>query len=484
MRTSVILASSALLLLCFPFPEGRAETETKDVSPRLTLLSFSMQTAAKQGDFITASAFFQLTAPIEVREKVFFHLARPGRSEVDVNADFFPRLSSDRWEVGEAVEAGPVNLAIPSRLDPGEYEVRAGLMEIVREETGVRYLREPYTNPDIENFVVSKLTVEEAEPVVGEERPPIVSLIDFEDEQEIMLCEPYSATVAAFREGDLPAVAVTVHPGLTYPGVILENLFSLKPALADWSLYDVLELGLQAASAERGGRVILQISDREGRQYKKEFWLTPGVPEKQMIGVFNIAGEIDVSRIGRIKIFLPGSAKEDYTFYISTLRLVSRGMPGDEPAVNFVRLEAPDRVQRGEIFKVKVYFSLNQPVFPRHKMFVHVYRQYDLKGRITGDVSLFPPVRNWPLDEEIGIESAPLLIDPEAPAGTYMVRAGLYLIAETGGEGYVKMDAWDEYTPEKLVSFEMQPASPRDYIKQPYTNTEIKDWEVGKIEVE
>jgi len=158
-------------------------------------------------------------------------------------------------------------------------------------------------------------------------------------------------------------------------------------------------------------------------------------------------------------------------------------MPTGEPAVTFVRLDGPEKIKRGQVFRVTPIFNINQPIFQNHKLFVHIYRVNDHAGSIGTDVDLYPPIRNWDLDKEIGVQSGPLQISEEAPAGTYIVRTGLYLIAKTGGRGYVKMDDWTTSAGTKVINI-MQPDGPIDYIKQPYTNLDIVDWEVGVITVE
>jgi len=196
----------------------------------------------------------------------------------------------------------------------------------------------------------------------------------------------------------------------------------------------------------------------------------------------DLSGQINVSKIEQVKFYLDSPTKA-FTFYISRIQLISRGMPTGKPAVTFVRLDAPDKVKRGQVFQVTPIFNINQPIFQKHKLFVHISRGNDHAGSIGTDVDLYPPIRNWELNKEMGVQSGPLEISEEAPAGTYVVRTGLYLIAKTGGSGYVKIDDWTTSAGTEVINI-MQPSGPIDYIKQPYTNLDIVDWEVSTITVE
>lgn len=465
-------------------PLSPAETVLRQGSPRVSFVSFQLQTEAAQGEFFTGSAFFQLTAPVEATEKIFLHLVPSGQNEVRVNADFFPRIPTNRWEVGQVVEVGPVGLVIPYDLEPGDYEVRMGLMEISADEKGVRFVREPFTNPEIKNFAVGKIAVKAAEKKAGAAAVPTeYDLVTFAKEEDLIFWEPRGASIAIFKEGDESKALVTIKPEGQYPGIALENYFSLRPLSADWSLYDNLEIALQGIPGGQGGRVILQINDRSGRLYKKEIRFQPGETVREVVPMMDTGGAINISAISSVKLFIPQPGT-DFSFYLSMLRLRSRGGPSGEPSVTFVRVDGPTRVKRGEVFKLSVVYKLAAPLFPTHKMFVHLYRQFDRQGRIDVDVPLNPPIRNWALNQEIAVESGPVMISPESPPGNYMVRAGLYIIADTGGGGlnYVKMSNWD--VENKKVANITQPNYPLDYIKEPYTNLEIKDWEVGKLTVE
>ena len=465
---------------------GSHKTEVREGEPRVTFVSYNLQTGIAQGEMVSASIFFKVTKPIEKSEKVFFHLVKSGGTETSLNADFSPRYPTLIWDINQVVEAGPFELAIPFNLEPGEYDVRAGLMEIVREESVVRYIREPYTNQEIKDFIIGKLTVTRVE-VPEPNEPAEVDLVSFNDEGDIMLWEPLGATIKflgfADENGqDTAAAEVTILPGGGYPGILLDNYFNIMPKKGDWSLYDTLEMNLFAPADGRGGGLHLQITDKTGRVYKSQLSLEPGKTRKLDLSMVELSGKIDVSIIERIKLFLV-SPEEPFTFYISRLKLISRGMPTGKPAVTFVRMAAPETIKRGRIFKVRMIFNIDQPIFQGHKMFVHIARVNDRAGSIGTDVNLSPPIRDWELNQEIGVESAPMMISEEAPPGTYVVRAGLYLIAYTDGRGYVKMDDWDAYGGKSVVINIMQPAGPVDYIKQPYTNLDIEDWEVGTIEV-
>ena len=477
---TALLSLAAVLLP----PVAPAETVIRQGSPRVSFVSFQLQTEASQGEFFRGSAFFQLTAPVETPEKVFLHLVPSGQNEVRVNADFFPRLPTSRWEVGQVVEAGPFGLVIPGDLEPGDYEVRTGLMAIEANDKGVRFVREPYTNPDIKNFVVGRIAVKAAEKKEGAAAVPTeLDLVTFARDEDLIYWEPRGATISRFQEGQESKALVTIKPEGEYPGVALENYFALRPLSADWLAYDSLEIVIGGIPGGRPGRVILQINDRAGRLYKKEIRFRPGETVREIVSMVDAGGAINISAINSLKIFAPTPSKE-LSFYLTLLRLRSRGGPTGDPSVSFVRVDGPTRVKRGEVFKLSVVYKLTAPLFPPHKMFVHVYREFDEKGSIGVDVPLNPPIRSWALNQEVAVESGPLMIAGDAPPGNYVVRAGLYIIADTRGGGldYVKVATWEEGN--KKVTNIIQPTFPEDYIKEPYTNPEIRDWEVGKLTVE
>ena len=201
------------------------------------------------------------------------------------------------------------------------------------------------------------------------------------------------------------------------------------------------------------------------------------------LDMLRMSGLINLSQIEEVKIFanLP---EKDVRFFISRCRLISRAVPDKVSVVTFVRLEGPNRVRRGEFFRLRPVFMLNQPLYPDHKLFVHLYRQHDLAGRVGTDIPLSPAIRFWPLNTEVAVDSSPLMISPVAPPGEYIVQAGLYTVVMPTGEPYVKLADWEQYDGEKIVPHIQQPDTPLDYIKLPYTNTDIKEWEVGRITVE
>ncbi len=467
---------------------GSYRTEVREGDPRLQLVSFSLPTEIPQGELISGSLFFKATRPLEENLKVFFHLVRPGQTKTVLNGDFSPPNSTRLWDVNQVVEAGPFELSVPFNLEPGEYDIRAGLLQIVREEDLVRYIREPYLNPEIENFIIGRLTVQ------GTERadlsgPSELDLIAFDNEEEIIFWEASGAKMefAGYsEEGEetVSAVRATILPGIVeYPGVSLQNFFNLLPARSDWSLYDTLRLHLSLPPGDSAGQLRLLIEDRAGRRYESNITVSPGRTKRLNLSTVDLSGSINVSAIRRMKLYRvnPTSA---FTFYISHLQLISRGQPTGKPALTFVRMEAPDQVRRGRPFQIRFFFSIDQPIFQSHKLFTHIYRVNDMAGKATSDISLPQPIRNWRLGEEIAVDSGPLMISTDGPPGTYVVRAGLYVVADSSGRGYVKVDDWLAYDSSQEVINIIQPDGPVDYIKQPYTNSDIQNWEVGTITVE
>jgi hypothetical protein len=465
---------------------GTSKTEIREGDPRVTFISYNLQTEIAQGEMVSTSIFFKAIKPIEKSEKIFFHMVKSGSQETSLNADFSPRYPTNIWDVNQVVEAGPIELAIPFNLEPGDYDIRAGLMEIDRTESEVIYIREPYTNQEIKDFTIGKLAVTKTV-VENKDVPSELDLVSFNTDQDMIFWDAVGAVIKLFKYSDegeesTNAAEVTILPGPGFPGIMLKNFFKIKPSSNNWALYDTLKINLSIPATEPGGGLRLKISDKSGRGYESRITLEPGKIKNIDLSMVDLSGQIDVSNIEQVKLFLSSPTKA-FTFYISKLQLISRGMPTGQPAVTFVRLDVPDKVKRGQVFRVRPIFNINQPIFQKHKLFVHIYRVNDHAGWIGTDVDLYPPIRNWELDKEIGIQSGPLEISEEAPAGTYIVRTGLYLIAKTGGRGYVKMDDWNAYGGETVINI-MQPSGPIDYIKQPYTNIDIVDWEVGTILVE
>ena len=465
---------------------GTSKTTIREGDPRVSFISFNLQTEIAQGEMVSTSLFFKITKPIENKEKVFFHLVKSGSQETSLNADFVSRYPTTIWDVNQVVEAGPIELAIPFNLEPGDYDVRAGLMDIARTESEVQYIREPYTNTEIKDFTIGKLTVIKTE-VEDKEIPSELDLVSFNSDQDMIFWDTLGAVVKVFEYSDeegesINAAEVTILPGPGFPGIMLKNYFKIQPDSSNWSLYDTLKLSLSIPAAGPGGNLRFKISDKSGRSYESQITLETGKTKTIDLSMVDLSGQVNVSSIEQVKLFLSSPIKA-FTFYISKLQLISRGMPTGKPAVTFVRLDGPEKIKRGQVFRVTPVFNINQPIFQKHKLFVHVYRVNDHAGSISTDVDLSPPIRNWELDKEIGVQSGPLVIREEAPAGTYIVRTGLYLIAKTGGSGYVKMDDWNAYGGETVINI-MQPQGPVDYIKQPYTNVDIVDWEVGTILVE
>lgn len=458
-------------------PGIRAQTEVRDEPPRVVFEQLNVPETVSWDEMFSADIAFRLTQPVDSELKVFFHLVRPGQDRSVLNADFFPRVETSDWIVGQIMPAGPFNLVVPRGVEPGEYDIRAGLMEIVREEDRVRFIREAYVNEDLDGFIVGSITVEETEEVVME-LPPVIDLVDYDTADQILFWEPLNASLEPFEDG----VLATLHPGVEYPAVALYNIFNLRPTLADWSYYDVLEIGLGLPPGVESAGINFQVRDRSGRRFRERFTLTEGEAVR-IYDMVRLSGLIDLSRIQEVKFFSvrPGS---DVSFLITRTRLVARDPVEEKAAVTFVRLEGPSRVSRGEIFRVRPVFQLNRPIYPEHKLFVHLYREHDRAGRVGTDIGLSPAIRFWPIETEVAVDSAPLMISPDAPPGAYVVRAGLYLISPTTGEPYVKVAEWEDYDGEEIVARVMQPSAPVDYIKQPYTNPDIREWGVGRITVD
>ena len=137
--------------------------------PRIRFNRLLASKKAEQGDRFQISAFVTPIQNIWEDEGVFFHIIKPDavmkehpsggwtQKGIVINANMPPTISSKRWIVGEDVRLGPATIVIPDDMPPGEYLYQMGLYHYDADKD--IYVREPYTNEDIKDWIVGTLLV-------------------------------------------------------------------------------------------------------------------------------------------------------------------------------------------------------------------------------------------------------------------------------------------------------------------------------------
>jgi hypothetical protein len=472
--------------------DAQAKSVTREGEAVITFNKLYIPETLRQGQFYQISADLTTKKNIWEDMPVFVHLTTPGDNKVVINNDFAPSVATTQWTVGEAVRVGPVNAYIPHDIPPGTYNVLMGFYstKISPEET--LHIREPYTNPEIKDFVVGTVKVEEAPPERGGKKPDFV-ISDFESLVDLKKWQPRGVRIEQTEEN----VAVGKYAcKITYPkgtggcpSAILQNFFRYSdPKYADWSDYDILQFYIYGSKDKEGHTylnypVALQVKDKAEKRFQSPIPPTQDKEKPATFIISTIGKIVDITDIGNLSFFVFAvPADTDWVVYLDDIRLVSLGVEKAKSLfLKFGGLKiAKDKVKPGEEIEIEMSFSTVQRFAEDYGLFVHVYRSYDKAGWLNADMAPSPPTTEWEVNETITMGPYRIFIPSNSPPGKYDIEMGLFLEKQIPpGARYVKY-----HRGKNGIYYIQQPSYPRDYIKVPYSNyEEYGDWVVASFEV-
>ncbi len=256
--------------------------------PRFKFNKLVAPEKADAGDKFKVVAFVTPLQNIWDEERVFFHLLSPDavmkeypvqgwqQKGIILNADNAPHIPSQRWIVGEDVELGPVTIEIPRGLAPGTYLIQMGLFYITDPAKNM-YMREPYANKDIKDWIVGSVEITAPKQVRNDGRVELM-LSDFETLGDVKKWE-------SGRRGEIGLVGVgealdgqysgcLAFPANAYlPIAMLQSFFDgAPPEYTDWDQYDYLEFlfrGEFSPGAYDAGHISIQIKDAGGARFQR-----------------------------------------------------------------------------------------------------------------------------------------------------------------------------------------------------------------------
>lgn len=459
---------------------------TREGEPIVKLVDFQAPEKVMQGELFTIYADMSLSKSIQDNRSIFFHIKNPRDEKIVINADFDPDPPVSSWLPGEIVGMGPVCLYVPEEVPPGEYNIAMGMVSAKTNSEG-SYIREPYANPEIKNFVVGKITFEKA--IIKEERREEKELYisNFSDEIDINKWETRNATIEL--TGIAPPVGKVIFSAHSlYPAIMLERFFGrAEPKFTDWSHYDYLELEVYQAPDKKGSTafssdIFLQIKDSLGNKQKIVVDNPPpkGTPVKVPLAKF--AKGVDLTRVSNFTFF-SWSFPKDYTFYISYVKLTtSKEYVGKGPFVKLEGVElSKEKLHPGENFTALFNFSITRKFFYEHSLFIHLFDpNNEVNTYLNADVKPRIPTTDWGIGKVIKEGPYTIHIPVNTPPGDYVIEAGLsYAYEPPPGSVYAKY-----YRGKDGVFYMQQPTFPVDYVKQQYINyKEYGDWIVGSFRV-
>lgn len=256
--------------------------------PRFKFNKLVAPEKVEQGDEFKIVAFVTPLQNIWDDERVFFHLLTPDavmkeypaqgwqQKGIIVNANAASQINSQRWIVGEDVQLGPETIEIPRGLAPGTYLIQMGLFYIA-DSAKEKYMREPYANKDIKDWIVGSVEITAPKQVRDGGRVELM-LSDFETLEDIKKWE-------SGRSGEIGLVGVDealdgqysgclAFPASAYlPIAMLQSFFeSAPPEYTDWEQYDYLEFlfrGEFAPGAYDASHISIQIKDVGGSRFQR-----------------------------------------------------------------------------------------------------------------------------------------------------------------------------------------------------------------------
>jgi len=129
-----------------------------------------------------------------------------------------------------------------------------------------------------------------------------------------------------------------------------------------------------------------------------------------------------------------------------------------EAVVTLNKLTMPDTVKQGEFFQVLADLSAKKNLWDNMSVFLHFISTKDGKTVLNNDFTLGIPTTTWAPGEIVTVGPANCYIPQDFPPGTYDIQMGLYAT---------------KVTPQEVL-----------YVREPYTNPEIKNLVVKTVKVE
>ncbi|MFC1590040.1 hypothetical protein ACFL42_00955 [Candidatus Omnitrophota bacterium] len=489
-RTICIMA-----LLCFLSQPGfinkglEAKSMIREGKPIVTLRQLFVPEEVARGEVFNLRAEVEISKNIWEDLTIFLHILRPSDNKIVINNDFSPSEPSSMWTVGQVVELGPVNVFIPPELSEGEYSIRMGLFGSKATPTGRLYIREPYTNREIKDFVVGKIKVGQKDKI-EEEKIEDLMISDFESRVDAKKW----ALAGSILELDSDSAIegnncgkVTFQQGGSASIRLEDYLRYCDPRYTNWTIYDELHFYLYGPADEDGKDdlkrpIILMIKDKAGRRFQQTINEEAGKDKPIVIELAKISEIIDSSNIGDV-CFYSSNSSSDWNFFIDDFRLISFGKKEEEgPFVKFEGLElSSDTVRPGENIDIEAKFSVTREFVKNHGLYIHISRAFDRAGYINADTKPWPATSAWKTGEVIAQGPYRIFIPRDSPTGTYNIEMGLFIVKQIpAGAEYIKYHKGKDGT-----YFVQQPSrGGTDTFKQPYINAEeYGDWVVGSFEI-
>ncbi len=520
--------------------------------PRFKFNRLVAPAKAEAGDQFRVLAFVTPLQNIWDEERIFLHLLAPDavmdaypadgweQKGILVNANAAPQIPSQRWIVGEDVQLGPVTFEIPRGLAPGTYLIQMGLFHVV-DAAKRMYMREPYANREIKDWIVGSVEVTAPRRIENGSRVELL-LSDFETLGDVKKWE-------SGRRGELGLVGGAEALSGEYSGclafpsntllpiVLMQSFFeSAPPEYTDWGQYDYLEFLFQGQFSPRaydGSHVSIQIKDAGGGRFQRALddlervnvekgadggWEAApenGLPRaaatarasaparredasapggsngsafRMRVPVVDIATRIDIGNIAHLGFWASGlPEREDWflTAVVDDIKLVAEQgrKPGwfDEPFVLFEGLECPATAAPGTAVRMGATFSLARKFRQDYSIFIHIIGEDPPHYAMHLERKTFRSTTTWEVGRMHTEGPLHVPVPQDAPPGNYFINVGLFKVRDDLNTSvrYVNTYRWSDG-----VYTEEQPTLPADYIKQPYLNrNSTQQWRVGRIAI-
>jgi hypothetical protein len=481
-----------IILFLFLFGYAQAKSVVREGEPSITFNKLYIPATLKQGQLYKISAEITIQKNIWQDLGVFLHITNPTDNKILINNNFSPSLPSSQWVPGEIVRLGPVNGYIPADFTPGTYNIQMGLFLTKATPEEILYIREPYTNKEMKDFVVGKITVEPAKPEEFKKREDLV-ISDFETLVDLKKWQPRDCLIEQDSDNAVErkyaAKVIYLKNKGCCPSVILDNFFRYSdPKYSDWSVYDILQFQIYGTKDKEGRTYLnypvnIQIKDKAERRYQWPIPVTQSRDGPMSIVLSQIGKVVDLTDIGNLSFFVGSTpTDQDWIVYLDDIRLISLGLEREkEPFVKFEGIKiSKDKIKPNEEIEIESSFSISNRFVEDYGLYIHIYRSIDKAGWINADVFPSPATTFWEINKVITQGPFRIYIPPETPPGKYSIEMGLFLAKQIpSGSDYIKYHRGKDE-----VYYIEQPNAPLDYFKQPYVNyKEYGDWVVGSFEV-